>query len=104
VAADRYGWTYVGGVFESFADHGYSADETWFVRAKESERIQGPRLGLLGYLRGEFSPGMLHPNARGHEVIADHLYRSFARKGDGRIAGGTPNAVPGPETLGESTP
>ena len=38
-------------------------------RAKESEQLQGPRLWLVGYLRGEISPGTLHPNrprASGH--------------------------------------
>jgi hypothetical protein len=78
--ADGQGWTYVGGIFSSFQRHGYTASDTWFIRAKESEQLQGPRLWLVGYLRGEFSPGMLHPNRRGHRVIADHLYRSLVAK------------------------
>jgi hypothetical protein len=52
------------------------------VRAKESERLQGPRLWTLGYILGNFPPGMLHPNDCGQEEIADRLYRCFSRKGD----------------------
>jgi hypothetical protein len=76
-AAGRLGWTYVGGIFAAFRGHGYAARDTWFVRAKESEQIQGPRCWLAGYLRGAFSPGMLHPNHRGHQVIADLVYASY---------------------------
>ncbi len=79
-AADRQDWTLVGGTFDAFRCHGYAATETWFVRAKESEDIQGPRLSPLGYLRGEITPGMLHPNHRGHQVIADRLIRSLGRR------------------------
>jgi lysophospholipase L1-like esterase len=79
-AADRHGWTFVRGIFDAFRDHGYAAKETWFVRAKESEDLQGPRLSPLGYLRGEITPGMLHPNHRGHQVIADRLIRSLGRR------------------------
>jgi hypothetical protein len=77
-AAGRRGWTFVGGIFEAFAAHGYPAADTWFVRAEESERLQGPRLSFVGYLRGEVAPGALHPNRRGHEAIAERLYLSFA--------------------------
>jgi hypothetical protein len=75
--AGRLGWTYVGGIFSAFRDHGYAASDTWFVRAKESEQIQGPRCSPAGYLLGAFSPGMLHPNHRGHQVIADLVYASY---------------------------
>jgi lysophospholipase L1-like esterase len=76
--ADRQGWTHLDGIFESFRNHGYAAQDTWFVRAKESEQLQGPRLSAVGYLRGEIAPGVLHPNRRGHEVIADRLYQSVS--------------------------
>jgi hypothetical protein len=79
-AADRQGWTYVGGIFASFRDHGYAAADTWFVGAKVAEEVQGPRLSPLGYLRGEITPGMLHPNRRGHQVIADRLFQSREAK------------------------
>ena len=73
-AADRHGWSYVGGIFASFQNHGYASKDTWFRRAKESEQLQGPRLSPVGYLRGELAPGMLHPNHAGHQVIADRLF------------------------------
>jgi len=76
--ANSQSWTYVDGIFASFRSHGYSATDSWFVEAKESEELQGPRLTPLGYLRGEITPGMLHPNRRGHQVIADRLYRRLA--------------------------
>jgi hypothetical protein len=77
-AADRQGWSYVGGIFASFQNHGYAAKDTWFRRAKESELLQGPRLSPVGYLRGELAPGMLHPNHAGHQAIADRLYLAVA--------------------------
>jgi lysophospholipase L1-like esterase len=76
--ADRQNWTRIDGIFASFRSHGYSAPDTWFVRAKESEELQGPRISAFGYLRGEIAPGTLHPNSRGHQVIADRLYERVA--------------------------
>jgi hypothetical protein len=75
-AADHRGWTYADGIFDSFGSHGYAAEDTWFVRAKESEQVQGPILSPMGYLRGEIAPGMLHPNKRGHQAIAEELLRT----------------------------
>jgi hypothetical protein len=40
--AVREGWTYDGGIFEAFGNDGYTASDTWFVRAKESEQLQAP--------------------------------------------------------------
>ena len=80
-AADRQGWIYVTGIFASFRNHGYSAHDIWFRRAKEPEQLQGPRLWLVGYIRGELAPGALHANHTGHQVIADRLYRSQAARG-----------------------
>jgi lysophospholipase L1-like esterase len=77
-AADRHGWSYVGGIFASFQNHGYAAKDTWFRQAKESELLEGPRLSPVGYLRGELAPGMLHPNHAGHQFIADRLFRMVA--------------------------
>jgi hypothetical protein len=76
--AGSQGWSCVDGIFEAFRSHGCAAKDTWFIRAKESEELQGPRLTPVGYLRGEISPGMLHPNRRGHQVIGDRLYRRYA--------------------------
>jgi hypothetical protein len=74
--AGRYGWHYTEGVFEASREHGYAARDTWFVRVKESERLQGPRLWSLGYVLGNFPAGMLHPNQRGQEIIAKRLYQA----------------------------
>jgi hypothetical protein len=79
-AADRQGWNYVGGIFASFQNYGYAAKDTWFRRAKASEQHQGPSLSPVGYIRGELAPGTLHPNHRGHQVIADHLDRCLAAR------------------------
>jgi len=79
-AADRQGWSFVGGISDSFRSHGYAAADTWFVRAKESEQLQGPLLSLAGYLRGRIATGTLHPNRRGHQVIADRLFQSLAAR------------------------
>jgi hypothetical protein len=76
--AGSQSWTCVDGIFASFESHGYAATDTWFVTAKESEELQGPRLTPVGYLCGGFAPGILHPNRHGHQVIADRLYRRLA--------------------------
>jgi hypothetical protein len=59
VAASQ-SWTYVDGIFASFQSHGYAATDSWFVKAKESELLQGPIVTPMGYLCGEISPGTLH--------------------------------------------
>jgi hypothetical protein len=79
-AACRSGCTDVDEIFESFHCHGYATPDPWFERAKESEERQGPRLGPVGYICGDFPPGMLHPNQRRHEVIAECLYRSHSAR------------------------
>jgi lysophospholipase L1-like esterase len=79
-AADREGWTYVGEISASFRGRGYAAPERLIIRAKEAEELQGPRFSAAGYLRGEIASGTLHPNHRGHQVIADRLFRSLEAK------------------------
>jgi len=64
-AANRFGWTYLDGVVDSFLGHGYFEEYTsdsWFVQAEESCIIQG-----------DWS-GMIHPNGRGHAKIKDLLF------------------------------
>ena len=96
-AADRQGWSYVDGIFSSFRSHGYAATESWFVKAKESEELQGPRVTRIGYLCGEISTGMLHPNRRGNRVIADRLHPRLATGRTSHLTGGKEHA--GEETL-----
>ncbi len=57
-----------------------AAKETWIVRARDSEQIQGPRLSIAGYIRGLKAPGTLHPNRQGHQLIADRLLESVAAR------------------------
>jgi hypothetical protein len=52
-AADQYGWNYIGGIAQAFADHGYCANDHWIVRFGESRKLQGDRTGTL------------HPNGAG---------------------------------------
>ena len=77
-ATDRRKWSCFGGIAEALRCHRYAAVDTWFVRAKESEQLTGPMLSLAGYLRGKTAPGTLHPNRRGHQVIADRLFETIA--------------------------
>nr|WP_245785047.1 GDSL-type esterase/lipase family protein [Geodermatophilus amargosae] len=60
-AADQYGWTYLEGIVEGFAGHGYCTDEDerFWVRAVESCKKQGDYMGTM------------HPNERGHEIYQD---------------------------------
>jgi hypothetical protein len=78
--ADQQGWTFAGGIFDSFRNHGYSAKEPWFIREKESEQLQGPILTPVGILRGETATGTLHPNHQGRRFIADRLHSCLGAK------------------------
>jgi GDSL-like Lipase/Acylhydrolase family len=69
-AAERHdGWTYIDGINEGFAGHGYCEDDTFWIGAEQSCRGQG-----------DFE-GTMHPNFNGHGVyeqcVADELRRHF---------------------------
>lgn len=67
-AAMNFGWTFVDGIAGRFARHGYCADdgEEYVVRLGQS-------------LTNQFDPfGAFHPNAAGHRVYADALFRRAA--------------------------
>lgn len=64
-AAERYGWTFIDGVVEGFAGHGYCSDDPYFIRATESCRTQG------NY------DGTMHPNTKGHDVYAEVIERAL---------------------------
>lgn len=57
--AQEFGWVLITGIAAGFKSHGYCARKTYFVSAEESCLNQG-----------DFE-GMLHPNARGHELTRD---------------------------------
>ena len=60
-AATAHQWTFVGGIFDDFAGHGYCADDSWLRRIQDSFRLQGTKEGTI------------HPTAAGHAVYADHI-------------------------------
>lgn len=67
--AGQHKWVYVSGIAAGFAGHGYcTAKQRFFVMAEESLAIQGDMEGTM------------HPNARGHHVIAREVGREL-RKG-----------------------
>lgn len=60
-AALEHGWNLVDGIYPSFREHGYCADDNWIEQLNESFLIQGTY------------HGMVHPNWFGHPAIASHL-------------------------------
>jgi lysophospholipase L1-like esterase len=73
--AKKHRWVYVSGIADEFAGHGYCMDrESFFVTAELSLATQGD------------TEGTMHPNGRGHGVIARQVAREL-RKGlkDARV-------------------
>jgi lysophospholipase L1-like esterase len=60
LAATRYGWHYIGGIFSGFAGHGYlaPANTRWVEGSVDSLEAQGAVSGAL------------HPNAKGYAFMA----------------------------------
>jgi hypothetical protein len=73
--ASDFGWTWVGGVADGFAGHGYCLGENSFYRSAEGSFI----------IQGD-TEGTMHPDAAGHAVygerIAQLLDRVLAHRGD----------------------
>lgn len=75
MAADRHGWTYVGGIADAFRTHGYCSSpgpgdgigDAWVVKAPESLNLQGDILGTA------------HPDRTGQGVYADRIYDEIIR-------------------------
>jgi hypothetical protein len=55
-AATAHGWTFVDGIYTSYAPHGYCAENHWVVRAPETLLMQGDHQGIA------------HPNVSGHRT------------------------------------
>jgi hypothetical protein len=76
-AAERHGWTVVGGLFEASTAHGYCASDPWLVRLQDTFLIQGDAFGTA------------HPNAAGHaaaaDLLTDALRRDLYVNGDLRV-------------------
>lgn len=77
-AAARHGWNYVKGISRAFAGqdgsgvgHGMCVPEwrRWINSAQDADEFQGG--GRSG------TDGKAHPNARGYQVMADHLLTSL---------------------------
>ena len=66
-AAGRYDWVYVGGIARDTFSHGGCVDDHWFTSLTESLLQQGSSV------KSGFS-GTLHPNAKGQQVYANHLF------------------------------
>jgi hypothetical protein len=70
--AQQFGWSFVGGIGDKFATHGYCVDSTHFtIRYDESMRVQADQNGTL------------HPNHMGHVAYAEQIVGSLAAKGMG---------------------
>jgi hypothetical protein len=64
-AAGNHGWTFVGGMFDAFAGHGYCAEDGWFRRLHDSFLMQGTK------------EGSIHPIARGHAEYRDGIFAAL---------------------------
>lgn len=68
-AAKEHSWVYVGGIAEQFAGHGYcSGKNRLFRTASESLVLQGD------------TEGTMHPNIRGHQLIAQQISKEIRQR------------------------
>jgi lysophospholipase L1-like esterase len=68
------GWTFVGGHIGPSRRHGDCAKNPWFVTWDEAKRRQESRTRI-------FSPGILHPNERGHRAYRDAMLHALRKLG-----------------------
>ncbi|WP_332733834.1 GDSL-type esterase/lipase family protein [Flavihumibacter sp.] len=62
-ACQKFQWVYVDGIRDLFKNHGYCAgSESWFVFINDSIESQGT------------IEGSIHPNEKGHRMIAQHAF------------------------------
>ena len=59
--SDPLGWNFITGIFEDSLNHGYCANDHWFVRLQEA------------MLQEMHQTGAVHPNRAGHENMAAHI-------------------------------
>jgi lysophospholipase L1-like esterase len=67
LAANKYGWHYVGGISDQFKNHGYCSGQSFYRGGSDSCDQQG-----------DFN-GTMHPNEQGTAVIAKALARELRR-------------------------
>jgi len=74
LAAQRYGWHFVGNVASRFIGHGYCAgDQRWIRTEEDSRNIQGP------FCCPQDNTGTLHPNISGQAVYEKRLVQEMDR-------------------------
>jgi hypothetical protein len=89
--AREFDWFVIDGVAEGFAGHGYCDDDTFWVSAEQSCRTQG-----------DFD-GMLHPNGRGHAVVAQLVSAALRENLIPRVPIGPTTGPPPVQPVGEKT-
>lgn len=79
-AAKDHKWTFITGIVDGFEGHGYCSgeDNSFFVFAEDSCKHQG-----------DFD-GTMHPNHKGHQVIADIIAKRLDRSVINPVIGGKP--------------
>ena len=95
-AAQKHDWVYVSGVYDTFRNHGYCANDSlrWVRTFKDAKRIQGtdqdcgdlisfvPALMSKSKLkRCVISSGSAHPTSGGHAVYATRLIKALQDNG-----------------------
>jgi lysophospholipase L1-like esterase len=63
--SEEFGWIFISGIAEDFSGHGYCASQSFWISAEESCRNQG-----------DFE-GMMHPNAKGRDVIKNRILEAL---------------------------
>lgn len=86
-AAQKYGWVYVGGVAESFYDHGYCAGERWVHTFNDAREVQGTKgCTKSSLIHCIISAGSVHPNYDGQDFYAKRLGEVLRANGFGSPA------------------
>lgn len=65
-AANRNGWIFIDGIAAGFSGHGYCSDDSFYVLAEDSCKVQGDFRGTM------------HPNTKGHQVYARRLVAALS--------------------------
>ena len=60
--AIKYNWNFIDGIANAFKGHGYCANNSYYIHARESCLTQGNIKGTM------------HPNIKGHEIVGKKIY------------------------------
>jgi hypothetical protein len=74
-AAENHGWTYVGGIADAFAAHGYCARDSWVVGILEAARRTPGFFGVLNLKKAIASMRQFpfHPRIKGHVAYTERV-------------------------------